>query len=90
MYNYQTERAYLFTEPGQVMFLKIRDAAHNLIRTSGAASMQAIMSRASVGGDSWHMLAAVDRLVELGELKELTGPDVIGQNRVFVFAKTNS
>lgn len=85
-YDYQKERPYLFTEEGQVMFLKIRDIAHGLIKLAGAASMQAITNSPWVNGDSWHKLAAVDRLVELGELKEITGPNVLGQDRVFVFA----
>jgi hypothetical protein len=30
------------------------------------------------------MLARIDRLVELGYLREVTGDDVAGQHRVFV------
>jgi hypothetical protein len=70
-YSYAVERQKIFTEDGQVMFLKIRDAARELIRVAGAFRQAELLERASAGGDSWTMLACVDRLVELGELVEL-------------------
>lgn len=83
MYDYQTERPRVFTEEGQVMFLKIRDRAQSLLKTAGAARLGEIINGCT--GDSWQMLACVDRLVELGELRELTqGMDVARQDRVFV------
>jgi hypothetical protein len=46
--------------------------------------MQEIMN-GSGGGDTWDMLACMDRLVELGEIREVTmNGDVAGQHRVFV------
>lgn len=82
-YDYLTERPKVFTEDGQVTFLKIRDNAKRLIAEGGAARCQELM--AGVGGDSWTMLACVDRLVELGELHEITKDQrVAGQHRVFV------
>jgi hypothetical protein len=81
-YKYEDHRANIFTENGQVMFLKIRDRAHALIETAGAARLSNIIS--GVCGDSWDMLACVDRLVELGEIREITSEDVRGQDRVFV------
>jgi hypothetical protein len=81
MYNYETEKKELFTEEGQVMFLKIRDHVGNLLKQSGAVRMQEAISQAT--GSNWQMLACVDRMVELGELRELTGKDVAGQYRVF-------
>lgn len=80
-YDYAAERPNLFTEDGQVMFLRIRDATHALLKSAGAARSQEMMVGA---GDSWTMLACVDRLVELGEIREVTGPTVPGQHRVFV------
>jgi len=83
-YNYQTQRANLFTESGQVMFLAIRDKAKALLKTAGAFRMQ----EATMGfsGDSWDQLACIDRLVELGEIKELTIQEqVMGQHRVFTY-----
>lgn len=71
-YDYKTERPFIFTEEGQVMFLKIRDTTKNLIERSGAATREKILSTASVTGSSWSMLACIDRLIELGELREVT------------------
>ena len=82
MYNYQTEKQKIFTEDGQEMFLKIRDNVQRLIKQSCAVMMQNAIN--SVTGDSWMMLACVDRLVELKEIKEITGSNVAGQYRVFV------
>lgn len=81
-YDYATERPALFTESGQVMFLQIRDNAARLIAAAGAVRVQELIR--DVGGDSWMMLACVDRLVELGELREVTSPGCAGQDRVLV------
>lgn len=81
-YDYQTERPRIFTEDGQVMFLKIRDNTQRLLAVAGAARSQEMQR--DVTGDSWHMLARVDRLVELGEIREVTIPgSVAGQHRIF-------
>jgi hypothetical protein len=82
MYDYKTERPHIFTEDGQKMFLEIRDRVEELIGVAGAVSMGKAISKST--GDSWKMLACVDRLVELNEIREITGPGVAGQSRVFV------
>lgn len=82
MYNYEAEKPKLFTEDGQVTFLKIRDEVVRLIKISGAVRMQEAIK--GVCGDSWLMLACVDRLVELGELTEITSSEVAGQYRIFI------
>lgn len=38
-------------------------------------------------GDSWLLLACVDRLVELGELREIPQTHTAGQDRIFVKTK---
>lgn len=81
-YDYKTERQHVFTENGQKLFLAIRDKTQGLLKVAGAARLQEMIAGNS--GDSWHMLACVDRLVELGEIRELTGLHVAGQHRVFV------
>lgn len=82
MYNYTQEKPKLFTEDGQVMFLKIRDNVNSIIEKSGAIMMENAMRGAS--GSSWTQLACVDRMVELGELYEVTkGMSVAGQHRIF-------
>ena len=82
-YDYQTERPFIFTEDGQVMFLKIRDRSKSLIENSGAVSCDRLI--AGLTGDSWGMLACVDRLVELRELREVPNPhSSAGQHRLFI------
>jgi hypothetical protein len=66
-YSYLTEKPALFTEEGSVMFTRIRDKALSLLSTAGAFQMGKVMVG---GGDLWTMLACVDRMVELGELRE--------------------
>ncbi len=83
-YSYETQRANIFTEDGQRMFLKIRDRANDLIKQAGAVRFQEATS--GVTGDSWDMIACMDRLVELGELRELKQDGCPGQFRVFVKA----
>lgn len=83
MYQYSAERGKVFTEDGQVLFLKIRDRARELMDEAGAARLDRIIQGCM--GDSWEMLACVDRLVELGEIREVTDPGAVaGQRRVFV------
>jgi hypothetical protein len=65
------------------MFVAIRDHVKRLLRDAGAVTMGAAI-RGAGSGDSWTMLACVDRMVETGELREVTGPNVAGQDRVFV------
>lgn len=82
MYCYETEKPEIFTEDGQKMFLGIRDNVNRLLKQAGAVRMQEAISGQT--GSSWSMLACVDRLVELGEIKEITSPNTAGQHRVFV------
>ena len=81
MYKYEEQKQNIFTEEGQAMFLKIRDKAHELLGIAGAFKIGYVISGNS--GDSWDMLACIDRLVELGEIREIE-QKVSGQNRVFV------
>lgn len=81
-YDYQAERPRVFTESGQIMFLQIRDNAQRLVAEAGAVRCDAMQR--GVGGDTWQMLACIDRLVEIGELREVTAPrSVAGQFRIF-------
>lgn len=81
-YEYQSERPNIFTEEGQRLFLKVRDKTQSLLRQAGAARSQEML--AGCCGDGWTMLACIDRLVELGEIREVTDGRVAGQHRVFV------
>lgn len=82
-YVYADYRPYVFTEEGQITFLRIRDAAGKLIEMSGAASCHKLMQ--GVCGDTWETLACIDRLVEIGELIEIPNPaSKFTQHRIFI------
>jgi len=81
-YKYENEKAKIFTEEGSREFIKVRDEAKRLLDEAGAFMMFKPLK--GVTGDSWTMMAYVDRLVELGEIREITGPQVAGQHRVFI------
>lgn len=84
MYKYSEQRDFVFTDLGQRQLLRIRDRIGELLREAGAVRMQEALRNET--GSSWDMLVCVDRLVELGEIKELTGPNIPGQHRVFIQA----
>lgn len=84
MYVYEEEKRHIFTEEGQKSFLKIRDHVQSCLKMSGAVTM----GHAMIGsGDSWVLMACVDRLVELGEMREIPQERCAGQHRVFVPAR---
>jgi len=86
VYKYNEVKGRLFSDEGQMMFLKVRDFVQDALKRTGAVRMQEAIGAAG-GGDSWTMLACVDRMVELGELREVTTSNVAGQHRVFVSTK---
>jgi len=73
-YEYEKENKYVFTDKGQIHFLHIRDLAHKLLKQSGAVREDKLLVLApGVGAASnWEMLACIDRLVEIGEIKEVS------------------
>lgn len=79
-YDYAKERPGLFTEEGQVLFIKWRDKVKLLLKVAGAFRME------ELGACSWEELACIDRMVELGELVEFKR-DCWGQYRVFAIPK---
>lgn len=81
-YIYEEEKSKIFTEEGQVEFLKVRDRVEQLIQDSGAFMMT--KAHKDITGEAWTMMAYVDRLVELGEIVELTDSSCFGQHRVFI------
>lgn len=83
MYKYQEEKAKIFTESGQVTFLAIRDKSKLLLKTAGCFRLQELIQ--GFTGDSWFNIACIDRLVEIGEIKEVTDcTKVQGQYRIFI------
>lgn len=81
-YRYEEQREQLFTDDGQRTFLKFRDMTNHLLKEAGAARMDCMMS--GLSGDTWMMLACADRMVELGEIVEISPPNSAGQHRIFV------
>ena len=81
-YQYADLRPDLFAEQGVEALTHIRRNVENALRRSGAVRAQEAMS--GVVGDSWLALAALDYMVEKGEIREVTGPAVAAQHRVFV------
>ena len=79
-YDYTIERAELFTDEGQRTFIEFWERCLGKLKLSGEVRMQEIMG----SGSSWTQLACADRMIELGRIREITGNDVWGQNRVFV------
>lgn len=90
MYVYSDLRPRIFTDEGQRMFLAIRDKTKGLLKLAGAARCQEMIAGNS--GSTWDMLACVDRMVELGEIREIriTGGDTPAQFRVFVNANPDA
>lgn len=85
MYKYSELKQNILTDDGQKLFLAIRDKTQRLLKLSGAVRCDEMITGNS--GSSWDMLACVDRMVELGEIREITTGNVAGQHRVFVSAR---
>jgi len=83
-YCYGVERSWLFTDDGQRCLMKARDQAGELLRTAGAFMSFAALKGVPYG-DTWKALAILDRLVELGILREVTAGGRV-QDCVFVSA----
>lgn len=81
MYNYETERPYVFTDEGQRRFLKVRDEANRLYDLAGAVRVDKLLLG---GGDSWKMLALIDRLVELEEFHYVYHKDAAKQYHILI------
>ena len=84
-YDYKRQKSDLFSDDGQRMFLRVSDFVKGALKMAGAVRMNEAMNAAGAR-DSWTIFACVDRLVELGEIVEIT-KDVPGQFRVFVDSK---
>jgi hypothetical protein len=83
MYNYEKERPWVFTDEGQRDLLKVRDKTFNLLKLAGAVRSQEMIT--GLTGSDWQHLALVDRLVELGDIREIQQQGgCAGQHRIFV------
>jgi len=86
MYNYEEEKKSLMTDKGQRAVIATRDHVLRLLKQAGAVRMHEAMQGSPLCS-SWEKLACVDRLVELGDIRELQVGQVAGQHRVFVSAR---
>lgn len=86
MYNYEEQKPTLLTDSGQRNFLKVRDGVQKTLKIAGAIRMQEAMQFSGCCS-SWEQLACVDRMVELGELREIKQQYCAGQHRIFVDAR---
>ncbi len=85
MYKYENLKPQIFTEEGQEMFLKTYEGVKDLISKSGSITMGKAMNF-SGAGDSWMQMACVDRMVEMGALREIQQTqEPAGQNRIFIW-----
>jgi len=83
MYSYVEQKPRLFDDAGQRMFLSIRDRVHRLLKQSGAITMGSAITGGT--GDTWMLLACVDRMVELEEIREVQQVKAVaGQDRIFI------
>lgn len=79
MYNYQQLKPEIFKEENQQTFLEVLAEVEQLLKVAGAFKAD----RALPTGDSWLGMAYIDRLVELGIIKEVP-TNGFGIDRVFV------
>ena len=84
-YAYEAEKKALFTESGVKTLLVARDTAKKLIASAGAFTAEKVMKELS--GSTWTMMAALDYMVESGEIRRVTPKgSVWGQHEVFTGA----
>jgi hypothetical protein len=81
-YVYELEKPWLLTDEGQRCLMKARDQAGELLKLAGAFMAVSVLKGVPYG-DTWKALAILDRLVELGIIREVTC-GCGGLDRVFV------
>lgn len=85
-YDYEKEKPAIFTDGGQRHFIKVRDEAMRMLNEAGAFMMMKPLEALHGGYDTWFGMALIDRMVELGDIREITPTGTAGQCRVFVKA----
>lgn len=81
-YSYEAEKGWIFTDDGQRALLRVLDRARKLLEKSGAVRETELLAKDS--GDTWKLMALVDRLVELGYIARVSADDVARQYTVYV------
>ena len=86
-YDYATERSSLFTDEGQRTFLAVRDHIQKMLKLAGAVRASNAWQCQRASGSSWLLLACLDRLVELGEIRRVEqGHRPAGQDEIYIAA----
>lgn len=86
-YRYEDLKPELLTDDGQRLLFFIHGNVQQHLRESGA--VRAAEAWRGVTGDRWLMLACLDRLIELGEIRECDNPvSTFAQHRIFVSARS--
>jgi hypothetical protein len=84
MYDYTSERPWLFTDEGQRVFIAFRDVALKKLSDTGACTIGSALSWIRGAPDSWKQLACIDRMVELGDVRKVERPGHATQSQVLV------
>jgi hypothetical protein len=71
---------------GQRDVIKVLKATYKASRIAGAFNGYHVVSNTVGSGDRFYFMALLDRLVELKEIREVSGNNVCGQDRIFVVA----
>ncbi len=83
MYKYQDFKSKLFTDKGQRLVMEALRNSQKLLKDAGAFRIFNALENVDYP-DTFYAMAIMDRLVELGELIEITSDKVRGQDRVFI------
>ena len=82
-YVYEDFREWLSTTEGAKATGEVLRNIETKLDPAGCAMMAALLPHST--GDSWRMLAAVDRCVEMGVLREVQqAREPAGQYRIFI------
>lgn len=82
MYKYEDLKDKVSSLEGLTLFFQVKEIVDNFLKLTSAFQMRSVLAK--ISGDSWLIMACVDRLKELGHIKELTDGNVFGQYRTFI------
>lgn len=82
-YNYNNYTTWLSSIEGSKAFLRVRDWCNQALHNCGAFTEGKAMSAAGSTPDSFHAIACIDHLVQLGEIEQIPGQTCASQNRVY-------
>jgi len=86
MYKYEDYRPFLFSEEGQVVFLKKRDIIKDMLNKSKYVDLEDIVRNTS--GSNFETIACVDRMLELNEIVEMTDKNSVKISNFRIFRKS--